>query len=247
MADEIVARAKSYWREVRGNALWDLTKWAVVIGIPAAAVGIYAFVAWVLTIPFELRWALGLFAFTLVLACLAWVQQRPRRQGAGAVTKPAATSLRFGFRPEAFESPQRPEDRIFVEREPEDLIGMLRGHTSMQAARLVEPFIGKWMKFSRPVRDITAGGMGGGCFVHAEGNPAFIPRLHLNFSPRWVDRLSIAQKGDTITAIGQIAELNEAWITFAYCEVIDKNETQGGEPKARAGGRRAGRSRRPTF
>lgn len=54
-------RVRWFVREVRGNALWDLTK-----GIGAAVRGLvvtalYALYAWWSTTPFQLRWAIGLF------------------------------------------------------------------------------------------------------------------------------------------------------------------------------------------
>ena len=51
------------------------------------------------------------------------------------------------------------DGRTLVDVTPGYLMDLYGGHTSIQAAKLVEAFIGKWLRVSGPLNDVTPNGM----------------------------------------------------------------------------------------
>jgi hypothetical protein len=48
-----------------------------------------------------------------------------------------------------------PVARAVIDVSPEYLMSLYADHTSMQAQKLIEPYIGKWIKVSGPLDDVT--------------------------------------------------------------------------------------------
>jgi hypothetical protein len=48
-----------------------------------------------------------------------------------------------------------PEKRITIDVDPDYLFGLADDKTRAQAVKLQEPFIGKWMKLSGPIVDVS--------------------------------------------------------------------------------------------
>jgi hypothetical protein len=123
--------------------------------------------------------------------------------------------------------PVAAEDRVLVGPDitPEYLLGMISGHTAIQADRLIGPFIGKWMRVSGNVFQISALSNGG-------ANVAFVVNLtdviSMSFDPPWSERLSILTKGSQLTVIGQIARVSSSLgIGLEHCDVpLDSRRAQ---------------------
>jgi hypothetical protein len=111
---------------------------------------------------------------------------------------------------------------MFVDVTPEYLTGFFRGgHTSIQAKKLAEAFIGKWMKISGHVDDVL-GSTDLQRQVTFKGRSIFNnDQVFLYFRPEWFDRLSTLKPGDKITVIGQLIEANKIEIHLANCELVD--------------------------
>jgi len=98
-----------------------------------------------------------------------------------------------------------PDGRVLVDATPQYLTGFFQEHTDMQAKKLLEAFIGKWMRVEGPVGDVYASDESNAT-VHF--NPPTYGRtkilMHFNDRAAIGDRLSVLKKGDRITVIGQI-------------------------------------------
>jgi hypothetical protein len=116
-----------------------------------------------------------------------------------------------------------PKMRTFVDVTPEYLIGFFGvGHTSIQAQRLAEPFIGKWMKISGSLGDVLGDSAPLGLVIF-EGRSMFDRNLVNMFfkSPEWLNRLSTLKRGDSITVVGEIKEVNSLSVKLDNCEIAD--------------------------
>jgi hypothetical protein len=98
---------------------------------------------------------------------------------------------------------------------PSYLMGLLRGeHTSIQAAKLVEVFIGKWIKVSGALDDVSG--------VADARLLTFADRLaYMLFRREWFDHLSTLRRGDILTVVGQIKEVTKSMVILDHCEIVD--------------------------
>ena len=100
---------------------------------------------------------------------------------------------------------QLPDGRVLVDVTPQYLTDFFREHTDIQARKLLEAFIGKWMRVSGPVGDV---------YPNDESNATvyFYPPTYgrtqvlMYFNDKAIidDRLRVLKKGDRKTVIGQI-------------------------------------------
>jgi hypothetical protein len=117
--------------------------------------------------------------------------------------------------------PSEPSKRIFVGPSitADYLLNLLEGHTQIQGKKLVEPYIGKWMKASGRLRDVHPNGAILVTFIH-EGQVA-LSDIRMFFEERWLDRLSILRRGDELTVIGQITKVDGMGVRLENCELVD--------------------------
>lgn len=113
-------------------------------------------------------------------------------------------------------------ERTFTDASVDDLVKLFQSHNSMQANRLLEPYLGQWMrvdgKFS-DVRDVSgASRFGAVAFIEPTTRD---PYVALVFSdPKVVQqRLSVLEPGTRIRAIGQIAKANGRMVQLENCEL----------------------------
>jgi len=115
---------------------------------------------------------------------------------------------------------QLSDGRTIVDVTPEYLMGLFDKHTSIQAEKLVEAFIGKWIRLSGPLGDVMPGG----------GDSVAVVFTHERFQHRGVmmffnnratieNQLRVLRKGDQITVIGQIQRVFSASLELKNCEL----------------------------
>jgi hypothetical protein len=82
---------RAYLGEIRGNALWDLTKVVGYAAIGGIVMGAYAVIQWWRSVPAQLQLALGSFGFSLVCGSVALIGERlHRRRAVGSSDKVAS-------------------------------------------------------------------------------------------------------------------------------------------------------------
>lgn len=117
------------------------------------------------------------------------------------------------------------DGRIIVDVTPEYLIRFFKEHTEIQASKLVAPYIGKWMKFSYTIGDITDRttyiSVYSSVFTNDSGHIDVVG-VTKSFNAEWCERLSVLRKGDNINVLGQIKEFNPVnIISLSNCELVD--------------------------
>jgi hypothetical protein len=112
---------------------------------------------------------------------------------------------------------------------PEYLVGLLKGLTTIQTQRLKENHLGKWMKITGRVKDVTE--------PHADKNrmrlsiegydkmgcdpvPSQHPFLYLDFNRNtWYHRLLQLKRGDPVMVLGQVKDFSLHHISLDDCEL----------------------------
>ncbi len=110
--------------------------------------------------------------------------------------------------------------RIVVNVEPNYLTGMFKGYTILQAKKLAENYMGKWMKLAGPINDVTQ--LGDTYIVYLENHLYQSgATVSMRFDKSWKDRLSVLKIGDNIVVLGQIKEIDRTVVLLDKCELID--------------------------
>ncbi len=127
------------------------------------------------------------------------------------------------------------EDRIFVSKgiTPEYLLSFFhQQHTVVQATNATKDYIGKWMKITGSVGNVLAGS-------ERQAQVTFerqrsVPRewvdytdVYMYFRGPWRERAIILKKGDNITVIGQIEQIEAVALHLGNCEFHDDRLTSG--------------------
>jgi hypothetical protein len=145
----------------------------------------------------------GFLAIALVLI---WLSLRPQ---AIAQPQPQATSA----------------ERIIVDVEPQYLIKLFDAHTDVQAKKLVEAYIGKWLVVSGEVVNVIGGEDEWSVFIKLHPNDpkdfnTYIVGMYFR-EKKWIDRIAVLRRGDKITAVGQIEAVDVFSIRLNNCELTD--------------------------
>jgi len=113
-----------------------------------------------------------------------------------------------------------PAERIMVPDNitPDYLSGFYDQHIEVQADKLAEIYIGKWIRVSGPMRDVWEGDDGMLALMRiSDGNNMSIG---MRFDMKWKDRLSVLSKNTTITVLGQIARIQLGQLNLHNCELV---------------------------
>jgi hypothetical protein len=98
---------------------------------------------------------------------------------------------------------QLSDGRVLVDVTPQYLTDFFREHTDIQAKKLLEAFIGKWMRVSGPVGDVYANDESNATVYF---NPPTYGRtrvlMYFNDKATIDDRLRVLKKGDRVTVVG---------------------------------------------
>jgi hypothetical protein len=97
------------------------------------------------------------------------------------------------------------------------LSNLFAGRTSIEGNRLAQPYIGKWIRVSLNVSNISH--HTNDILVLAEYEKFKLAAM--TFAESWVDRLSILTRGDKINAIGMIAKVALSTVDLDDCELND--------------------------
>jgi hypothetical protein len=116
-------------------------------------------------------------------------------------------------------------ERVFVEETPEYLLSLGKDMTSVQREQVVAIYIGKWMKISSPVRNVSsldARGM----FVMSDIDRSQLQSIQMFFDPKWSNRLTLLRRGQNISAVGQIYSISVLDIILRNCELTNWMEPE---------------------
>lgn len=104
---------------------------------------------------------------------------------------------------------------------PEYLIGLFQGHTGIQANKLTEAYVGKWLKLSGSLDQVDSLGSDNALVIFSGNIGRSLSSVKMTFSSKvWVDRLSVLRRGDNITVIGKIERLDSFDVRLSECELV---------------------------
>ena len=111
--------------------------------------------------------------------------------------------------------------RIFLGKTTtvEYLQKLFRENTEIQANKLVGDYIGKWIRVSGCVVNVSSIAQGIQVLMRprkSEKRPDEYVQLH--FGADWIDRVSILRPDEEISAIGQLNAVSGLWISLKNCE-----------------------------
>jgi hypothetical protein len=111
---------------------------------------------------------------------------------------------------------------IFVDEAPSFLTQFSKGHMSIQAAKLLQPYLGKWMKLSNVTVDNIEEH---GTEHRVLGSSSDGTTLFMYFKEQWSERILILRRGSTIAIIGQIMNIDSGGPTGGFvqlqnCEIM---------------------------
>jgi hypothetical protein len=114
-----------------------------------------------------------------------------------------------------------PDGRTFVDVTPEYLTGLFKEHTSIQAAKLVEAFIGKWIRLEGSLRDVTAISEDKALVYFTSETFEYGTNVVMYFNDKATieNRLRVLKKGDQIAVIGQIQYIISMEVGLENCEL----------------------------
>ena len=113
--------------------------------------------------------------------------------------------------------------RIFVGDDitPQYLASLYKGQTEMQAQRLVDIYVGKWMKIRGPISNVMTP-TGDIVAVHLKRDAFNEIAVALKFSKPWHERLALLRQGNIITAVGKIDYTEAGFVMLEDCELVDQ-------------------------
>lgn len=157
-------------------------------------------------------------AVSLLGLVVALLYQTNRNMASVAVT-------RTGHHPRGAERLPEPQTertpspvrRVVVDVSPQYLMSLCEGHTAVQAQKSVELYVGKWMRVSGTVEDVSK--LFWWC-VELIIDPATHRRILANFSDETMyDRISVLPKGSRLEVFGQIESVRTTLISLQNCEL----------------------------
>jgi hypothetical protein len=138
------------------------------------------------------------------------------------------SSVYSGLVPVSGSLPSNPiEGRIFVGPSitPEYLLGLFEGHTSIQARKLIEPFIGKWLKISGNLDEVMSPSPNIAQVTFSDrGFQGKLASVYMYFRTKaLIDRLATMRRGDSVVVIGEIRNVNSSHVELEDCELEGLN------------------------
>lgn len=176
----------------------------VIIPLLVAAIAAFALVN---PVGLDWTWRIGsTFVLLLVAALIAlWLHARSR---SAQQQKPIATP-----------TPTAPR-RIYIKVDPAVLSGFYNEHTQLQASKLLETYVGKWIRISGSVMDVEMSVLGK-IVVFLSTENMTRPLMALYFEPQWAEHTTHLRRGASIVAEGQIGSAGRDYLTLANCELVN--------------------------
>jgi hypothetical protein len=114
-------------------------------------------------------------------------------------------------------------NRVIVDVTPETLLSFYEGRMGIEGDRLLAPYVGKWMKISGEIEDITSmlGVSSIGPMITLAHDRDKIPNAILNFSGDQKDRVATLRRKQRITALCMIFGSLIHTISLSNCELVE--------------------------
>lgn len=112
--------------------------------------------------------------------------------------------------------------RIFVPKSvtPEYLMGLFKSQTIIQADKLIEPYINKWIETEGSLSQVTSRSWPEVCANVILRFGEY--QIHLTFDKTWIERLSMIRRKDNIRVRGTISQVRTYSIDLENGEIVDQ-------------------------
>jgi hypothetical protein len=134
------------------------------------------------------------------------------------ITVPSATFMPSPARLASTPAHSENAEKEFVNISVEYLRTLATGKMDTEKARIVAPFVGKWIRHTATVTDVyTSEHLG----IIRDGYLGFERPTHefiFRFNSEWNDKLSVLSKGQTVALIGKIYNIHSYGLELIDCE-----------------------------
>lgn len=116
-------------------------------------------------------------------------------------------------------------ERLFVAKSPQELTGFFKDLIDVQAEKLIQPYIGKWLKISGQVSNASHHAdmlKLWQVFVFVKNEDKRYPdiQIALYFSDTWTERLSLITRDTNITVQRRINKVSSHGLELHACELV---------------------------
>ena len=125
-------------------------------------------------------------------------------------------------------SPPTPEERVYTPRSPFELMELAKGKTTLAAKGAVQPHLGKWLRVSGTLREMTEVPSNSDesaaylALIDLEDEERHIEMVVLIFDGSWKSRLEMLAVGDKVLARGKLRQIRQSDVTLEGCELDDR-------------------------
>lgn len=110
------------------------------------------------------------------------------------------------------------ERKIYTLRTAQELFDEFKNRTDMEAQRLLQPHIGKWLVVEDVVKNVLEQDRSIAVLVGKRLGPT----ICLVFEKDWQQQLETLREGDAIMAEGRISEVDSSAMYLSNCEMLTK-------------------------
>lgn len=111
------------------------------------------------------------------------------------------------------------EERIFVDVPPAYLTGLLKDRLEIHGQKLVEPYIGKWLRVTGAVKNVVNSIDGNSVIMSLDPVTAIdLILLLVKFDIKWQDRVHTLRENQQISVIGKIVTIQLFNLILEDCE-----------------------------
>jgi len=112
------------------------------------------------------------------------------------------------------------DGRVVVDVTPHYLSGLFDHHTDIQASRLTEAYVGKWLRLTAEVDNVTSLPHGESAFISTAVEKPHVT-IHMIFEGADVvdNQLRVLRKGDHVTVVGKIERVLHGCLDLNDCEL----------------------------
>lgn len=115
---------------------------------------------------------------------------------------------------------QHPPRRTRVRLSLEDLTKIYRDHTTIQAKKLAEPYIGGWLEVKGLVSNVTDDASGGGYQVSLDIDHEYV---FATFIEEAQEQLPQLQRGEEVTILGRITKIDSYTLALEEAELLESD------------------------
>jgi hypothetical protein len=162
-----------------------------------------------------------------IYALVAWGPPiiKPKKSKDEVLAPPKSLAIFSDPVPEDYQEPdQSPpapymdsKGRVVVGVSPKFLTSLYEQHMAIQSDRLAAAYIGKWMKITGRLKNVSMIGQSLMSVSFWEDTMVII----MYFDLAWSERLTVLIRGQTISVMGKIEKINQSDLQLTDCELID--------------------------